>query len=251
MPAERAKVYLVGAGPGDPDLLTRKAEKILSRAEAVIYDKLVSAEILALASPQATFIQASRKRGQQEEIQAEIYAWYLRLRDAAGPIVRLKGGDPLVFARGAEEIEFLMRHGFEVEVVPGVSAVTAAPTLAGIPLTHRGVSPSFTVLAGHRQALKEVDWPAFRHGGTLVVLMGVEHRAAIAKCLIHGGRPADDPVAFLQFASTERERVREATLQEVARGEVQVAAPAIWVIGEVVRLRTALDVQPIAEAAGL
>ena len=251
MPAERAKVYLVGAGPGDPGLLTRKAEEILSRAEAVIYDKVVSAEVLALANPRATFIHAPRQRGQQEELQAEIYAWYLRLRDAAGPIVRLKSGDPLVFARAGEEIEFLTRHGFDVEVIPGVSAVTAAPALAGIPLTHRGVSASFTVLAGHRQGLKEVDWPAFRHGGTLVVLMGVDHRAEIANCLIHGGRPADDPVAFLQFASTERERVFEATLGQVARGEVAVQAPAIWVIGKVVRLRTAPDTQRIPEAAGL
>ena len=133
MAAERAKVYLVGAGPGDPDLLTRKAARILAQAEAVIYDKFVSPEILALANPHATFIPARKQRGQQEEFQAEIHAWYLRLRDAAGPVVRLKSGDPLVFGRGGEELEFLTQHGFDVEVVPGVSALTAAPSLAGIP----------------------------------------------------------------------------------------------------------------------
>jgi uroporphyrin-III C-methyltransferase len=101
------------------------------------------------------------------------------------------------------------------------------------------VAASFTVLPGHRQAVKEVDWPAYRHAGTLVVLMGVDNRAAIANCLIHGGRPAADPVAFVQFASTERERVRESTLEQVARGEVEVEPPAVFVIGPVVRLRTA------------
>jgi|SRR5690349_11430542 uroporphyrin-III C-methyltransferase len=238
MAAETAKVYLVGAGPGDPDLLTLKAARILAQAEAVIYDKLVSPGILALANPNALFVHARKKQGLQEEVQAEIYAWYLRLRATAGPVVRLKSGDPMVFGRGGEELEFLTRHGFDVEVVPGVSAVTAAPALAGIPLTYRGVASSFTVLAGHRQAVKEIDWPAFRHAGTLVVLMGVENRAAIANCLIHGGRPARDPVAFLQYVSTERESVREATLEQVARGEVEVEAPAVFVIGEVIRLRT-------------
>jgi uroporphyrin-III C-methyltransferase len=249
MAAERAKVYLVGAGPGDPDLLTRKAARILERAQAVIYDKLVSPEILALANPNATFVHARKQRGQQEETQAEIFAWYLRLRDSAGPIVRLKSGDPMVFGRGAEELEFLTQHGFDVEVVPGVSAVTAAPALAGIPLTYRGVATSFTVLPGHRQAVKEVDWPAYRHAGTLVILMGVDNRAAIATCLIHGGRPASDPVAFLQFASTDRERVQEATLDQVARGEVEVEPPAIIVIGEVVRMRTAPRAQQVHETA--
>jgi len=249
MAAERAKVYLVGAGPGDPDLLTRKAARIPAQAEAVIYDKLVSPEILALANPHATFVQARKQRGQQEEIQAEIYAWYLRLRDVAGPLVRLKSGDPMVFGRGGEELEFLTQHGFDVEVVPGVSAVTAAPALAGIPLTYRGVAASFTVLPGHRQAVKEVDWPAYRHAGTLVVLMGVDNRAAIATCLINGGRPAHDPVAFLQFASTDRASVRESTLEQVARGEVDVQPPAVFVIGEVVRLRTAPGVQHVPETA--
>jgi len=249
MVAERAKVYMVGAGPGDPDLLTRKAARILAQAEVVIFDNLVSPEILSLANPNARFVHARKQRGQQEEVQAEIYAWYLRLREAGGPVVRLKSGDPMVFGRGAEELEFLTRHGFDVEVVPGVSAVTAAPALAGIPLTYRGVATSFTVLPGHRQAVKEVDWPAYRHAGTLVVLMGVNNRTAIANCLINGGRPAGDPVAFLQFASTERERVIESTLEEVARGEVDVEPPAVFVIGEVVRLRTAPHSQHVHETA--
>lgn len=246
--AETAKVYLVGAGPGDPDLLTRKAARLLEQADAVIYDCLVSAEILACANPRALLVHAGKKQGQQEEIQAEIYAWYLRLRDLPGPIVRLKGGDPLVFGRGGEELEFLVRHGFPVEVVPGVSSVTAAPALASIPLTSRGVAASFTVIAGHRQSLRELDWPAYRHMDTLVILMGVENRAHIAASLIHGGRPADEPVAFLQQASTDGARVIESTLAAVAHGDVEVHSPAIFVVGEVVKLRHGMQSQGATEA---
>jgi uroporphyrin-III C-methyltransferase len=246
--ADSAKVYLVGAGPGDPDLLTLKALRILVKAEAVIYDRLVTAEILALANPKATFIHAGKQRGQQEEVQAEIYAWYLRLRDLPGPIVRLKAGDPMIFGRGAEELEFLARHGFEVEVVPGISAVTAAPALGGIPLTYRGVAASFTVLAGHRQSVQEIDWRAYRHIDTIVILMGVDHRAIIAASLINAGRPATEPVAFLQRVSTERERVTEATLEAVAHGEVEVESPAVMVVGEVVRLRGSMRSRNAIEA---
>ena len=245
MAAQTAKVYLVGAGPGDPDLLTMKAVRILAQAEVVIYDKFVSPEVLGLANPRAKFVAARKQRSAQEEFEAEIHAWYLRLRETDGPVVRLMSGDPLVFGRGGEELEFLTQHGFDVEVVPGVSALTAAPSLAGIPLG--GVSAAVTVLPGHRQALKEVDWPAYRHAGTLVVLMGVDNRAALATCLINGGRPARDPVAFLQFVSTEREQVTESTLEQVARGEVEVEPPAVLVIGEVVRLRTARRTRSLRE----
>jgi uroporphyrin-III C-methyltransferase len=247
--ADTAKVYLVGSGPGDPDLLTLKASRILSTAAAVIYDRLVSAEILAMANPKATFIHAGKQRGQQEEVQAEIYAWYLRLRDLAGPIVRLKSGDPMIFGRGGEELEFLARHGFDVEVVPGISAVTAAPALAGIPLTYRGVAASFAVVAGHRQSVREMDWRAYRHIDTIVVLMGVDHRAIIAASLINAGRSASEPVAFLQRISTERERVTESTLEAIAHGEVEVEAPAVMVVGEVVRLRSSMRLRKEVEAA--
>jgi uroporphyrin-III C-methyltransferase len=235
--AKTAKVYLVGAGPGDPDLLTRKAARILEKAEVLIYDRLVSPETLALANPDATFIYAGKQRGQQEDVQAEIYAWFLRLAHCDGPIVRLKCGDPMIFSRGGEELEFLVRHGFDVEVVPGVSAVTAAPALAGIPLTHRGLAASFAVVAGHGESLREHDWSVYRGIDTLVVLMGVENRRTIAARLMELGRPASQPVAFLERVSTDAERVVESTLGEVASGAAQVEAPAVLVIGEVVRLR--------------
>jgi len=235
--ARTAKVYLVGAGPGDPELLTRKAQRVLEQADAVIYDRLVSPEILALANPRAKLIYAGKRQGQQEEIQAEIFDWILRLGNDARTIVRLKSGDPMVFGRGGEELEFLVANGFDAEVVPGISSALAAPALAGIPVTYRGVAASFSVIAGHRQSLTALDWSIYRGVDTLIVLMGVEYRDIIAAALMEQGRTADHPVAFIEHASTDRERVVEATLGAVARGTVAVEAPAVFVIGEVVRLR--------------
>jgi uroporphyrin-III C-methyltransferase len=236
--ARTAKVYLVGAGPGDPDLLTRKAARLLQDADAVIYDRLVSAEILALANPDALFVYAGKQQGQQDEVQSEIFEWFLRLSETARTIVRLKSGDPMVFGRGGEELAFLAEHGMEAEVVPGISSALAGPALAGIPVTLRGVAASFSVIAGHRQSLMALDWSVYRGVDTLVILMGVEFRDVIAHTLIEQGRSGDQPVAFIENASTERERVVEAALGEVARGRVEVAAPAVFVIGEVVRHRT-------------
>jgi uroporphyrin-III C-methyltransferase len=236
--ARTAKVYLVGAGPGDPDLLTRKALRVLEQADVIIYDRLAGPEILALANPEATLIYAGKRQGQQDEIQAEIFDWILRLGDSARSIVRLKSGDPMVFGRGGEELEFLVRHGFETEVVPGLSSALAAPALAGIPVTYRGIAASFSVIAGHRQSLTALDWSIYKGVDTLVVLMGVEYRDIIASALIAQGRPASHPVAFIEQASTDRERVVESTLGEVAGRKVEVEAPAVFVIGEVVRIRT-------------
>jgi uroporphyrin-III C-methyltransferase len=230
-------VYLVGAGPGDPDLLTRKALRLIEQADAIIYDRLVSPEILALANPDATLIYAGKQQGQQDEVQSEIFDWFLRLATSARTVVRLKSGDPLVFGRGGEELAFLAEHRIEAEVVPGLSSALAAPALAGISVTHRGVAASFAVVAGHRQSLTTLDWSVYQGIDTLVILMGVEHRDVIAHTLIEHGRPAQQPIAFIEHASTDRERIVEATLGDVARGLVQVEAPAVTVIGEVVRHR--------------
>lgn len=233
----KAKVYLVGAGPGDPDLLTRKAARVLEQADVVIYDRLVSAEVLAVANPDAVFVYAGKCRGQQQEIQEEIYAHILHYSRQVDSIVRLKSGDPLLFGRGGEELEFLAQHDIEAEVVPGLSSALAAPALAGIPLTYRGVAASLSIIAGHRQSVAELDWSVYRNIDTLVILMGVDNRARIAKELIAQGRPASQPVAFVERASTLQERVVETTLAEVAAGNADVSAPAVFVIGEVVRFR--------------
>jgi uroporphyrin-III C-methyltransferase len=244
-----AKVFLVGAGPGDPELLTRKALRLLEQADVVIYDRLVSAEILALANPWAIFVYAGKEPGQQQQIQSQIFADLLHYASRARTIVRLKSGDPMVFGRGGEELEFLIRHGIETEVVPGVSSAIAAPTLAGIPLTYRGVAASFSVIAGHRESVSTLDWSIYQGVDTLIVLMGTENRDVIAGSLIANGRPADLPVAFLMNASTDRERKVESTLGEVARGTVDVEAPAVMVIGEVVRLPARLEAMRLAEVS--
>ncbi|MBL8229682.1 MAG: uroporphyrinogen-III C-methyltransferase [Bryobacterales bacterium] len=241
------KVYLVGAGPGSADLLTRKALRLLEQATVVIYDRLVSDEILECANPNALLLYAGKHFGQQEEIQQEIHSLMVRHAKPGAIVVRLKGGDPMVFGRGAEEWRYLTEQGIDCEVVPGVSSAIAVPALAGIPLTCRGVAGSFAVVAGHRQHLQSPDWARYRDIDTLVILMGIEFRDIIATTLIDLGRPATQPVAFIERGSTRRERVIVSTLEEVARGAVQVDAPAVFVIGEVVRMREQLQ-QHLREA---
>jgi uroporphyrin-III C-methyltransferase len=242
-------VYLVGGGPGDPDLLTLKAARILADADVVIYDRLVSAEVLAHSNPNAVLIYAGKALGRQEAVQNEIFEWILHYGTTAKSIVRLKSGDPMIFGRGGEEAAYLSERGFDVEVVPGVSSAIAGPTLAGIPITYRGIAASFTVIAGHRQSLTETDWSKYANIDTLLILMGVEHRDIIANALIDSGRFASEPVAFIENASTDRQNIIETTLGAVARNLTAVSAPAIFVIGEVVRLRREVAAPEYAEVA--
>ncbi len=237
--ARKGKVYLVGAGPGDPELLTLKALRLLKQAGVIIYDRLVSPEILAAANPDAIRIYAGKQQGQQRQVQERIFHSILHYSSRVSTIVRLKSGDPMIFGRGGEELEFLLARGLECEIVPGISSALAAPSLAGIPVTYRGVATSFAVVAGHRESVTTLDWNIYRNIDTLVVLMGVEHRDVIAGSLIAAGRPAGQPVAFIQSASTPDEHVVETTLGAVARNRVAVQAPAVMVIGEVVALRAA------------
>ena len=232
------KVYLVGAGPGDPELLTLKAARLIAAADVIVYDRLVSAEVLTLARENAKLIFAGKRQGQQEEIQSEIYALLEANAARFETVVRLKGGDPMVFGRGAEEWMYLEFRGIEVELVPGVSAALAVPALAGIPLTCRGVATSFAVIAGHRQSLQDAEWRQYRDIDTLVVLMGVDNRESIARNLMLAGRRGDEPVAFIMRGSTDRQRIVTSTLSKA--GEAEVESPAIFVIGEVVRLRERL-----------
>ena len=241
------KVYLLGAGPGDPDLLTIKALRILQSADVVLYDRLVSPEILALSNPQALLIHTGKRHGQQEEIQNEINFLMLEHASQDKIVVRLKSGDPMVFGRGAEEWALLQAHGIQVELVPGISSAISVPALAGIPLTWRGIASSFAVITGHNQKSETPDWMKFRGVDTLVILMGVENRVRIATELIALGRPASEPVAFIERGSTDRERVVVSTLAEVSRGEVDVASPAVFVVGEVVRLRSQLFSNAVEE----
>lgn len=232
-----SRIYLVGAGPGRADLLTVRAARILARADAVLYDRLVSAEVLDLAPPSAEMIHVGKEEGRQEEIQARILR---QLEDCAlrcETVVRLKGGDPMVFGRGAEEWLWLAQRGWDVELVPGISSAIAVSALAGIPPTLRGIAGGFAVIAGNRKSGCCQDWQAYAEVDTLIILMGVEHRAEIAGCLIKAGKPAQTPVAFIENGTTPRERVLISGLGEVSAGGVDVRAPAVMVVGEVVRLR--------------
>ncbi|MCU0226054.1 MAG: uroporphyrinogen-III C-methyltransferase [Bryobacterales bacterium] len=234
------RVYLVGAGPGDPDLLTVKAARLLASADVILYDRLVSMEILALARPGAELVYVGKEDGCAQETQRRIFAELAMNALRGRTVVRLKGGDPMVFGRGAEEWAYLSRLGVAVEVVPGISSAVAVPALASIPLTARGVARSFAVTTGHAKDGEAQDWRAFREVDTLVILMGVKHRANIAATLMGHGRPPGEPCAFIENGSTPRERVVLATLADVAAGAVEVASPAIWVCGRVVALRAQL-----------
>jgi uroporphyrin-III C-methyltransferase len=247
----KGKVYLVGAGPGDPELLTLKALRVLQEAEVVLYDRLVAPAVLELVHPLAELIYVGKEQGEQERVQGEIFAQMLHHARAGRKVVRLKGGDPMVYGRGGEEWAFLAREGIAVELVPGVSSALALPGLAGIPLTLRGVAGGFAVLSGQAQGGGLPDLAPYARVDTLVVLMGVKARAEIARGLIGAGRPPREPLAFIENGSTPQERVVSATLGEVARGEVEVQSPAVWVIGEVVRLREELRALERAVAGAL
>jgi uroporphyrin-III C-methyltransferase len=234
-------VFLAGAGPGDPDLLTVKTLRLLQSAEVVIYDRLVSAEVLAAANPEAEFIYAGKDEGHQEAAQAEIYRL---LADRAGVrgkrVVRLKGGDPFIFGRGAEEMQFLLQLGIPVEVVPGVTSAIAGPASAGIPVTHRGISGAVAIVSARCKGGRLADWRKVAAVDTLVILMGIQYRHTIARALIECGRSPAEPTAFVEKACTSEQRTVETTLEFAAEGATEVAAPAVMVVGEVVRVRTEL-----------
>jgi uroporphyrin-III C-methyltransferase len=232
-------VYLVGAGPGDPELITLRGASLLGRADVVIHDRLIPRELLSLAPPTTDVIDVGKTPGQpQARRQHEINELLVTHGKAGREVVRLKGGDPFVFGRGGEEVEALQAAGVNYEVVPGVTSAFAVPAAAGIPVTHRGVSTSVTVVTGHTgdpSAPGGVDWDALgRAGGTLVVLMGMGTRAAIAAALMAGGRPVTTPVAVVHWGTTDRQRVERTTLDGLA--EVDLPAPSIIVIGPVAAL---------------
>ncbi|HWR54584.1 MAG TPA: uroporphyrinogen-III C-methyltransferase [Bryobacteraceae bacterium] len=235
-----SKVYLIGAGPGDPDLLTVKAQRVLRSVDVVLYDRLVSAEVLAVANPSAELIYVGKNEGEQDAVQQVIFDLMLDRARAGNSVARLKGGDACIFGRGGEEWLHLARNGVQVEVIPGISSALAAPALAGVPLTYRGVSRGFAIVTGHCAGRDPVDWADYARVDTLVILMGVKDRAHIAHSLIRAGRREDEPAVFIERATTAEERVRDATLGDVAAGGVEVESPAVFVIGAVAALRAEL-----------
>ena len=227
-----AHVAIVGAGPGDPELLTLKAARLLSEAHVVLYDRLVSPQILAMAPPDAELIDVGKRPG-GSHTQDVLNDLLVAVATPGRRVVRLKGGDPFVFGRGGEEVEVLARHGISFEVVPGISSALAAPSAAGIPVTHRNVSRAVTVVTGH-EALdsSSVDWSALaKVGGTLVVLMGIERRAQFVHTLVQAGFDPSTPVAVVIDATLASQR--EWTGQLASLPDADVASPGVIVIGAV------------------
>ena len=246
-------VSLVGAGPGDPDLLTLRAFQRLQEAEVVVFDRLVSERILDYANPAAERICVGKTPGGGGATQSQINALLVDLGEQGRRVVRLKGGDPFVFGRGGEEVLALSHAGVAYEVVPGVSSALAAPAAAGIPVTHRGLSASFSVINGHDP--HQHDWSALaRSGGTLVFLMAVEHLEEIASLLIRHGLSFDEPAAVIERATTPNQRTVIGALHDIAEHarSASIVAPAVVVIGPTVALATELDRTPLTQlvAAG-
>jgi uroporphyrin-III C-methyltransferase len=237
------QVSLVGAGPGDPDLLTVRAARRLAEAEVVVHDALVSDAVLALVSPNAELIDVGKRPG-QGIAQDLINVLLVRLAREGRRVVRLKGGDPFVFGRGGEEAVALAHEGIACEVVPGISSAIGAPAAAGIPVTYRGLSASFTVVTGHRQRGETpVNWRALAQaGGTIVILMGVAQRGEIAAELLEGGLADTTPAAAVHRATTGEQTVVRCWLRELATTPIE--SPSVIVIGAV----ASLDVQSIAAA---
>ena len=237
-------VSIVGAGPGDPELLTIKALRALERADVVLYDRLVGAGILELIPGTAERVYVGKGHGDQDLLQPEIMLQLEEHARLGRNVVRLKGGAPFVCGRGAEEWAYLRARGVPVEVVPGISSSLAVPALAGIPLTYRAVARAFAVVTGHRAIDPETglpaDWRDYVRVDTLVILMGVGERVGIATELIEAGRKASQACAFIERGSTPQERVLISSLQDVSDGLTEVSAPAVWVIGDVVNLRETL-----------
>jgi uroporphyrin-III C-methyltransferase/precorrin-2 dehydrogenase/sirohydrochlorin ferrochelatase len=242
---EHGLVSLVGAGPGDPELLTLRAVQRLQHADVVVHDRLVGQAVLEYASKTAERIDVGKTPGGGGPTQTQITTLLIDLGRQGRRVVRLKGGDPFVFGRGGEEALALARAGVAFEVVPGLSSALAAPAAAGIPVTHRGLSASMTLVNGHDA--EQHDWTALaRSGGTLVFLMAVEHLEAIAERLMAHGRPMDEPAAVIASATTPRQRVVVESLSGIAGAAraAGVEAPAVLVVGPTVGLADQLTTLP-------
>ncbi|QJA05954.1 uroporphyrinogen-III C-methyltransferase [Thermosulfurimonas marina] len=238
----KGKVYLVGAGPGDPGLITLRGLKALAQAEVVVYDYLANPRLLSHAPETAEKIYVGKKGGHHTLSQEGINRLLVEKALAGKIVVRLKGGDPFVFGRGGEEIEALLAHGIPFEVVPGVTSALAAPAYAGIPVTHRRFTSTLALVTGHEAEGKEdsaIDWQALSRIGTLIFLMGMKNLPRICEHLLSQGRSPETPVAVIQWGTTPRQRVATGTLSTIVE-EVQragLSAPAIILVGEVARLR--------------
>ena len=238
------EVYLVGGGPGDPDLLTFRALRLMQQCDVVVYDKLVSAGVMELVRRDAERIYVGKARSEHTLPQEDINHLLVRLAQEGKRVLRLKGGDPFIFGRGGEEIETLMAHGIPFQVVPGITAAIGVSSYAGIPLTHRDYAQSVVFATGHlRDGSVDLDWPMLaRPQQTVVIYMGLVGLSEICRQLIAHGMPADTPAAMIQQGTTASQRVEVGTLATLAQqvAEAGLKAPSLTIIGGVVTLRKKL-----------
>jgi uroporphyrin-III C-methyltransferase len=245
------KIYLVGAGPGDPGLLTVKAKILLESADVVIYDALVSPEIINIINPHAERIDAGKRMGRHSLLQSETTQLLIAAARSKAIVVRLKGGDPYIFGRGGEEMEDAIAAGIAVEVVPGITSGIAAPAYAGIPLTHRDYSSSVIFVTGHEAAGKYrpgVNWQAIAHSAeTIVIYMGVHNLEHIIAELVAAGMAIDTPIALVRWGTTPHQQELIGTLADIVDRvtAAEFSAPAIVTIGNVVKLHSGYQNMPL------
>ena len=237
------KVYLTGAGPGDVELLTLKAARVIKEADVVIYDRLANPDILEMAKDGCEFVYVGKEDGRhimpQEDINEVIYQNALKHAN----VVRLKGGDPFVFGRGGEEASYLYERDVKFEIIPGITSAISAPAYAGIPVTHRGVAVSFRVVTGHESPNKKVSqipWENFKTDDTIVFLMGLHNLPKISKKLMEIGKEKDYPVAVISRGTTKDQKVVVGTLENIVEKAKDIPTPALIVVGHVVELREQL-----------
>ncbi|MCG3678128.1 uroporphyrinogen-III C-methyltransferase [Aliarcobacter butzleri] len=234
------KVYLTGAGPGDVELLTLKAVKAIQNADILIYDRLVNPEILELAKKECELIYVGKEDKKhtlpQEDINKLIYQASLKYEN----VVRLKGGDPFVFGRGAEEALYLKQRGIKFEIIPGITSAIAVPAYAGIPVTHRGLTTSFRVVTGHenpKKKISQIEWETFLNDETIIFLMGYHNIEIISSKLLSLGKRKDYPCAVISKGTTTEQKVVVGTLEDIVEKSKDLPTPVMIVIGEVVNLR--------------
>ena len=238
------KVYLTGAGPGDTELLTMKAHRVITQADVIIYDRLANPQILEMTKDGCEFVYVGKEDGRhtlpQDEINELIYQNALK-HDV---VVRLKGGDPFVFGRGGEEGAYLQERGIVFEIIPGITSAVSVPAYAGIPVTHRGVAVSFRVVTGHESPNKkesQIPWENFKTDDTIVFLMGLHNLRKIASKLIEIGKPTDYPCAVISRGTTKDQSVVVGTLENIVEKAKGVPTPALIIVGHVVELREQLQ----------